>query len=164
MKRWLKKESGLSLMELLATIVIASILITFIMGIFIFMQKKSDSQKDEVKGLSDITIALKSITKDIRFAETGDDDESKKPVETSENEPFNYLFIRTTDGPVTYELKDDILMKNNSKYIYDVQKFEAIPDTDNDNKIDIYIKSKSGKEVSTEIVLRGGATDDEPDE
>lgn len=145
MKRWLKKESGLSLMELLATIVIASILITFIMSLFVFIQNKSTSQKEEVSGLNDITLALKSITKDIRYAENVEIDNGKLIISFPEYEE--------PKPDVVYELKDNILMKDNTKYIYDVEKFHA---EKVEKSITIEIKSKSGKERKTNIVLRGG--------
>lgn len=152
MKRWLKQESGLSLMELLATIVISAILVSFIMGIFIFMQKKSDSQKDEIKGLSDITVALKSITKDIRYAE------KSKDIVAEED----YLEINKADGKtVIYKRDNNILMKNNTNYIYDVEMFNI---ENNNGTVTIQIESKSGKTIGTEIVLRGGDENSEEDE
>lgn len=145
MKRWLKQESGLSLMELLATIVIASILITFIISLFVFIQSKSTSQKEEVSGLNDITLALKSITKDIRYADD---------VETGDN--YLKIFFPESEEPkqdVIYELRDSILMKDNTKYIYNVKTFNTSRE---EKTITIEIKSKSGKGRNTEIVLRGG--------
>lgn len=147
MKGWLRKESGLSLVELLATIVIAAILVSFIMSIFIFMQKKSDSQKDEVSGLSDITIALKSITKDIRYADD---------VEIGDST----LTIKQPDKTVEYHLNstEHVLVKDNTNYIYDVQQFTAEM---KESTVFISMTSKSGKTLDTEIVLRGGSESDE---
>ncbi len=141
MRKLVKSEDGLSLVELLAVLAIGSIIILFISTIHIFIQNQYNSQSTEVKGLTDITIAMRAITKDIRSA---------NEVEISED--FKQLIITIEGEATTYHFENNMLKKNGVPYIYDLEDFETIY---NDSKIKLKLISLSGKKAETEIVMRG---------
>lgn len=143
MKKLARNEDGLSLVELLAVLAIGSIILLFISSVHIFIQNQYNSQSTEVKELTDVTIAMRSITKDIRSANQIVDSENPKELilEYGEDiEDISYLFENKT------------LKRNGAPYIHELEDFEAIY---NDPTIELKIVSQSGKKVETEIVLRG---------
>lgn len=142
MKKLAKSEDGLSLVELLAVLAISSIVLLFISTIHIFIQNQYNSQSTDVKELTDITIAMRAITKDIRSAHH---------VETPEGS--KKMIIKIGDQTTSYLFEDNILKRNGAPYIYELEDFEAIY---YDSKIQLKITSQTGKEVETEIVMRGG--------
>lgn len=143
MKKLARKEDGLSLVELLAVLAISSIIILFISTIHIFIQNQYNSQSTEVKELTDVTVAMRAITKDIR---------STEGIINSENPQEIRLDIR--DETISYLFENETLKKNGVPYIYELEDFEVIQD--DDSKIRLKIVSKSGKKVETEIVIRKG--------
>lgn len=121
------------------------------MSAFIFVQKQFTTQKGSLQENTDISIALKSITRDARAADviTIVDDKT-------------IAFELSPDETVTYTLTDGIITKNNSNYIYDIDTFLVEKETS--SKFKITIKGNSGKETSTQIVQRGGESNEENDE
>lgn len=142
MKKLARSEDGLSLVELLAVLAISSIIILFISTIHIFIQNQYNSQSTEVKELTDVTVAMRAITKDIRSAEGIIDSENPKE-----------LILVFEEGNVSYLFENETLKKNGTSYIYELEDFEAVY---NDPNIQLKIVSQSGKEAKTEIVLRKG--------
>lgn len=147
MKKRLNNEHGLTLAELLATLVIGSLIIILIMSALVFVQKQFVSQKGSLQENTDISIALKSITRDARVA-------------TAFEVPNDKTLIITKDSgaTVTYSLKDTILQRDNVNYIFNVANF--IVTNKGKNKFNVLIESKSRMNISTEIVLRGGINDE----
>src|SRR5690625_2182136 len=115
MKKLARKEDGLSLVELLAVLAISSIIILFISTVHIFIQNQYNSQSTEVKELTDITIAMRAITKDIRSA---------NKIEKSENP--KEITIVLDEGPISYIFENETLKRNGAPYIYELEDFEAI--------------------------------------
>lgn len=142
MNRLFNNEKGLSLVELLAAVAIGSLLLILVSTSHIFIQNQYNSQSTDVKQLTDITIVMKSITKDIRSADV---------VETSED--YKQLILTNDHQTTTYTFEDNLLMKNNVPYVRELESFEV---KTADKKITIAIKQQAGKEVKTEIVKRGG--------
>lgn len=141
MNKFVKKEDGLTLVELLAVLAIGSIILFFISTIHIFIQNQYNSQSKEVNELNDITIAMRAITKDIRTADV---------IQTSEDSKEITI---TIDGEeTTYQFENNNLKRNGVPYIYDLEDFEA---TFNASKIQLKIVSVTGKMAETEIVMRG---------
>ena len=134
MKR-LHNEKGLTLAELLAVIAISGIIIVFIMSIHIFVQKQYKSQSIDARHLTDVTIAAKAITTEIRTKEVTTVEQSKIVFE---------------NGP-TYELVNNVLKKDDADYIYEIAEF--ILDEEND-KISLRIVSTTGQQIETEIMIR----------
>lgn len=137
--KFYRNEDGLSLAELLAATVITAIIVIFITSIIIFIQKQYDTQHEDVDNLTDIKIALKSITRDVRKADT---------VEVPNEHTIK---ITKEEETVTYQLdaKNNIL-KNGTVYIRDIKVFivEKVG-----NKIELIISSGQQQE-STTIILR----------
>src|SRR5690625_7954766 len=69
MNKLAENEDGLSLVELLAVLAIGSMILLFISTIHIFIQNQYNTQSADVRGLTDITVAMRAITKDIRSAD-----------------------------------------------------------------------------------------------
>src|SRR5690625_69530 len=137
----MKDERGITLVELLATIVIVSLVVSLIMGIQITVQKQFQTQTKKAEQLIDLTIAMKSITKDLRAAR-----EIEVPSE-------NHLRIKDMAGQIVeYTLENEVLQRNHSHYIYKVNRF-FVEEREND-KILIFVESETGKKLETEIMLR----------
>lgn len=151
-KKRLNNEQGLTLAELLATLVVGSLIIILIMSAFVFVQKQFVTQKGSLQENTDISIALKSITRDARLAED---------FETSEDQLTLRLIISDEDEDediITYTLKNNILKRDTTNYIYDINAFKV--ESVGEHKFIVTIKSESDKEISTEIVIRGEITNE----
>src|SRR5699024_10480347 len=100
-------------------------------------QKQFQDQSDQALKLTDVTIAMKEITKDIRsqdITEWYDED----------------LKLEFSSGKY-YQLIDDTLFKSGSPYIYDIEVFHVELD---DDEITIEIKSESGQQIETTLMVR----------
>ena len=69
MKKYIKNEKGLTLVEILAVIIIGSIIMLLISNVHLFGQKQYKSQSEKSRHLYDVTYAAKVITKEIRKAD-----------------------------------------------------------------------------------------------
>lgn|SRR5699024_4318674 len=130
-----RNEKGITLVELLAVFVISGIIILLIISIQIYTQKQFQNQSEQALKLTDITIAMKEITKDIRSQDIKSWDATK---------------IEFSDGKY-YELTGDTLSKNGSPYIYDIEVFRI---EINDDEVVIEIESKSGQQIETQLMMR----------
>lgn len=132
-----RNEKGITLVELLAVFVISGIVVLLIIGIHIYTQKQFQDQSEQALKLTDVTIAMKEITKDIR----------------SQDIPSWYdedLKLEFPSGKY-YQLIDDTLFKSGSPYIYEVEVFHVKID---DDEVTIEIKSESGQQIETTLVVR----------
>src|SRR5699024_4527764 len=139
--RLFRNEKGLTIAELLATLVITSIIVIIITSMYVVVQKQYFSQQEDVSNLTDVKIALKAITRDIRKADEVDIDGT------------NYIRIHIageSDTTDYYWDNDKTLYKNETAYILNVTNFNVDLV---ENKIVLNIESKEQKE-STEIVIR----------
>lgn len=132
-------EKGLTVAELLATLVIASIIVLFISGIVMMIQKQYSTQKEEISHLSDVKIALKSITRDIRKADFVEIPDEKTIVIIQDTETITYTLDNERN-----------LLKNGSIYLYEVTDFQVNGDQE---RIDVTMKSGE-QEESTTVILR----------
>lgn len=130
----LRNQKGISLAEVLAVIFLIGLMLGLIVGIHVYTQKQYRVQTETALQLTDITIAVKEITRDIRSQDLVA--VSNKKIEFSENK---------------YELVGEILRKNDADYIYDIEDFTV---TQTEDSIHLAIRSKLGKEISTELSLR----------
>src|SRR5690625_4748482 len=101
MKKQMANEKGLTLAELLATLAIGSIIFLLIISVLLSIQKQYNSQSDKVNNLTDITLAAKAMTKDLRSAQ------SVHLISES------HMVISTSTGNIPYELVDRTLKKDN---------------------------------------------------
>lgn len=128
-------EKGVTLVEVLAIFVITGVIVLLLVGLYIYTQKQFDRHRDDAHHLTDITIVISEITKDIR----SEDIEEITPTK-----------IEFTDGN-KYELIEDILYKNDAPYIYDIEIFTVDMI---ENEVLIKIKSRTGQEIETALIVR----------
>lgn len=135
MTRKVRNEKGMTLVELLAVFVISGMVVLLIIAIYLYVQNQFQQQAEQSHQLTDVTIAMKEITKDIRSREILEWDEAR---------------LTFTDGK-TYELHQDVLFRNDAPYIYKVDRFviEMIED-----ELSIEIISLNGQEISTTLIVR----------
>lgn len=130
----LRNHKGVTLAELLAVIALIGLIIGLIVGVQLYVQKQYRVQSEGSLQLTDITIAVKEITRDVRSQDI--EEVYPEKIKFSENE---------------YELVDEILQKNGANYIFDVDHFFV---QQTENSIILEIRSKLGKEIKTELTLR----------
>lgn len=141
-----RNEKGITLVELLAVFAISGVVVMSIIGVHIFTQKQFQTQSDDANHLTDITIAMKEITKDVRTLELIIPESSTEVHEKIE-------FVDGADYKV-YELVDDVLYKNNHPYIYDIQTFKIEFEDKDYEAITIEIRSVTGQQLETTLVVR----------
>jgi len=148
MKKYLNNEKGLTLVEILAVIIIGSIILLLISNVHLFGQKQYKNQSEKTGYLYDVTYAAKVITKEIRKAE--------KVVLKD-----NILTLTLNEANETiFELQNDAILKNTNPFVFGISKFVIIPAEDNERKLKLEIDSieQVGKNesINTEIHLREG--------
>ena len=143
MRKRLTNEKGLTLIELLAVLVISSILILLISGVLVGVQKQYKVQSDESEAIYNVTYALKVIAKDFRKAEK---------IELVEENNIKKLRFTIPDSIINdYYLSNHTLYKNTSPFVREVIGFSVMED----NEIyTIEIEDKSGKAIETELIKR----------
>lgn len=134
-------EKGVTLVEVLAVFVISGLVIMTIMSIHIYTQKQFIDQSEQAHNLTDVTIAMKVITKDFRTHDL------------IEFEADEATVLEFEDGN-KYEFKNDILYRNDGPYLYEVADFYVEKDDELADVYYIYIKGKNGKELDTQIAVR----------
>lgn len=131
----LRNEKGITLAETLAVIAISAIIVLLIVSVHIYVQKQYFSQSDDALHLTDVTIAAKEITRDIRSYDV-------KEVTANKIEFTN---------DIKYELIGDVLQKNDADYLYNIEEFKV---EKNGSKIKLEIRSATGQEIKTELFIR----------
>lgn len=138
MKNSMNNEKGLTLVEVLAVIVIGTLLLILISNTHLFGQKQYKIQSEKAAGLYDVTYALKVITKEIR---------------KSENRTVVSEGSITLDGDrYTFDSINHSINKNDIPFASDIGHFSVIELTS--GKWELVIVSLSGKEIHTVIILR----------
>ena len=127
------KNKGMTLVEVLAIVVLLSIVSTIVLYILINVKNQYNSQKDDYDLLTDTTYVFKVVTKDVR--------KTKKAIDLSTP---NRFILKSNDGDVEYYINNKILKRNGVILSTNIDEFTA-------TSYSIYIKST---EVSTIIYLR----------
>jgi len=157
MMRRMNNEKGITLVELLAAIAISSIIAIFIIAIYLSIQKQYTGQSKQIKNLTDVTIAAKAITKDLRSAIEVEVDEN--------NDKEIFIKIQTNERPeeitYTFDEEQNILRRNGAPYLYHLKQFEV---KKVESKVSLKFVSETDKELETDIVIREGQDDEEADE
>lgn len=147
MKRLLANERGLTLVEVLAGLVIAAILMIMITNIILLVQNQYKVQSADASGLFDITIAVKEITKEIR----------QNPSNIHIPDENTILFNESEENQVKYQFVDEALKKNERNFVIDIRDFyvEKVS-ASNSEKVILRIESSvdSNKNIDTEIIIR----------
>ncbi|MCM3441952.1 prepilin-type N-terminal cleavage/methylation domain-containing protein [Metabacillus halosaccharovorans] len=139
----MKNQRGVSLIEVIASISLISIILLLVNSFHLFGQKQMTSQTDEIQNQANIRTALNMITKEIRTAESVSIED-------------DVLIINLKDK---YTLDSNTIMKNNTVFIKNINRFIFAFDDEKKKKINLSIESLPSKEeqpikVSTSIYLR----------
>ncbi|MFJ7971182.1 PilW family protein [Psychrobacillus sp. NPDC096389] len=146
MRKLWNTEKGITLVELLAAIVLASIVMVLVYNVLMAGSKQYKYQLEKNNQLTEISYALKMITKDIR--------------KTENPQIINGSQIRLND--VNYLKDGNTITRNGVVIAHFIQEFDVkeIDVGESDKKWIIEIRSlnQAGKEISekTEIYLRKG--------
>jgi type II secretory pathway component PulJ len=118
----LNSEKGITLVEVLATLVLISMVILLASSIHIFSQKQTQTQKSNIDQQTNVRLAANILTKEIRNA---------KSVTTFTGNLGKFDIKHKDDIVVTYEFKDKVLLKNNQPFITDINSLtiERLSDT-----------------------------------
>ncbi|MGE7689424.1 PilW family protein [Lysinibacillus sp. NPDC097214] len=137
------KESGLTLVEVLAVIVISSLIALIIYSALSQSSTNYHKQADTNKSINDAAYALKVITKEIR----------KNPNTVSSNYPTELTINRGIEGEIQFVLDKEKQSINRNGVIFstDVLDFKI---SLNGQAITIIITNVQGKKFSAELYLR----------
>lgn len=145
MNKVLKNEKGLSLIELLAVLVIGSIILLLISNVHLFGQKQYKSQSEKSRHLYDVTYAAKVITKEIRKAdEKGIANVGSKSDHIKLTSVIEYKY---NSANKSIENKDGTI------FVKDIEKFYV---SKSSSEVVLRIISITGEEINTKITLRKG--------
>lgn len=81
MSRFIRNEKGVTLIELLAVLIISSLIMSLIIGAVINSQRTYISQTNAAEQLAEIRYAVKVITKEVRKAERIKVEENKLTID-----------------------------------------------------------------------------------
>lgn len=143
MKRHLSNEKGVTLVELLAGLVIATIIMLLVFNIMLTVQEQYNAQSEDAGGLFDVTLAAKEITKEIR----------KNPGTITSPDEHTIIFNETTENEIIFKFQDKMLLKNNINFVNRLEEFSVEID---EGKVilDIVSNEGSSKSIHTEIIIR----------
>ena len=140
----LRSESGITLVELLAALVIGSIIIILTISLFMAFHKQYGKQSDEIRDLMNVSTAAQAITKDIRSA-----------IDIDVNTAEKSITINKPDETITYKLVDGHLEKNNQIYLYDIDEF-FVKLIEESQTVNLKIHGSANQKVETSIAIRKG--------
>lgn len=159
MKRYLFNEKGLTLFELLATMVIIGITVPLIFNVLFSGQKEYSRQSDQNQELFDVSYSLKVFTKEIRQAQKVTSDQPNTIVLTA---------IDGTSTTLVYNDAANTISKNGQAFVSNVDQFSfQVNGTDHltysfssgsfvaIDEVNITFKSEK-HEVASRMIIRGG--------
>lgn len=141
--KWIKNSRGLSLAELLATVVLVSIILMLVFSIVVSSQSQSIEQTKEVQQINDASYVLKVLTRDFR-----------KTTDVQINNDYYTLTLYEETMPVTYEFKNNELYRNNLILVNNIYGFSLKNDV---TTIEIKF-SMNGQNYHTSLSFRRGST------
>ncbi|MGE7092975.1 PilW family protein [Lysinibacillus sp. NPDC048646] len=133
----LPDQRGLTLMEVLAAVTITSIISVLIYGILFNSKEQYNTQTEKNEQLSDMSYALKVITKDLRKSGTAPE--------------INLNTIKIGEEEYVFNTSLNSISRNGVELIQHIIDFKIEPITE--NKYKILIKN-TRENVDTEIVIR----------
>lgn len=143
----LRNESGMTLVELLASIALLSVVLSLVGAVHLFGQKQYLTQSYSARQSNDFAYTLSVISREVR----------KTPfADVTVTESGDTLMI---DGAVAFSQQDSQLVKNTDQVLAeDVEDFVVTPDTET-KSVKIVLKSLSEmnsqpKEYQTTIYFR----------
>src|SRR5699024_2004145 len=151
----LRNENGLTLVELLAVFVIVSIVMVFVSSLLIFVQKKYSSQSESAKQLTDVTIAVKAITKDMRMHDIDKENTTSDQIVFKDASAGNEIIYK-------HNIAEKLIKKNGAAFIYEVEVFEidivddvltlTVANKKDDGSLEV--QEQKGKRIKTEFTIR----------
>jgi len=146
MKQW-KTEKGITLVELLAAIVLASIVMLLVYSVVMTGTKQYKNQLEKNKQLTDISYTLKMITKDIRKTEN-------PQIITHSDIKLNGVNYAKNGNTIT---RNGVIIARAIEKFYVDDGYGTENYDENKIKWSIEIKSLDQKDIKkTEIYLRNG--------
>ena len=149
MKKQWNTEKGITLVELLASIVLAGIVMVLIYSVLMTGTKQFKDQLEKNNQLTDVSYALKIITKDIRKTE------NPRLISNSEIDLNGIIYLKNGN---TITRNGVIIARSIEKFnVDDGSDDEDVKQDENNVKWSIEIKSINQQEIKkTEIYLRKG--------
>ncbi|MEG0258628.1 MAG: type II secretion system protein [Lysinibacillus sp.] len=141
MRKRYSNNRGMTLIEVLATVVILGIVFSLIFNILISSNDNQIKQTQNNQELNDVTYVLKQVTKDMRKS-TSYDKNTQTFIGPSQ---YKYLFDPDTNT----------LQRNNELLSSIIEEFSLTP-LNNSKTIIVVIKSTNGHTVSTKLTFRSG--------
>lgn len=145
MKKYLNNEKGLTLVEILAVIIIGSIILLLISNVHLFGQKQYKSQSEKTMHLYDVSYAAKVITKEIRKAD-------EKGI-ANVGSKSDYIKLTSVIEYKYNSANKSIENKDGTILVKDIKEFVI---SRSGSQVDLEIISVTGEKVKTKIVLRKG--------
>lgn len=161
----MKNEKGFTLVEVLAVIVILTIVGAILFNLLTSSNKEYKSQVDDTTNLNELSFIMKEITRDFRKTKIVDIQINQVVFKTKENNQEKVI--------ATYTKTGDTLSKNGSPYQTKIGSFCVQSKKDPSSKrtsdcpstsqtqsaqegIYLNIKNINGKRVETTLYSRGG--------
>jgi prepilin-type N-terminal cleavage/methylation domain-containing protein len=132
-------EKGVTLVEILATIVITAIVATLIFNVQLSSSKQYDKQLNKNQQLNEVSYVLKVITKEMR--------------KTTDISSIN-TGIKIKNDEYKFDVNTNSIIKNHEPFATNIGEFMV---EYKDNSWNIKIKNLDGKTVETKIVVRSGS-------
>ncbi|MFF3101642.1 PulJ/GspJ family protein [Viridibacillus arvi] len=138
MMKIVTNENGVTLVEILATIVLSAIVATLIFNVQLSSSKQYDKQLNKNQQLNEVSYVLKVITKEMR----------KSTDISSINDG-----IKIKNDEYKFDVNTNSIIKNQEPFATNIGEFMV---EYKDNSWNIKIKNLDGKTVETKIVVRSG--------
>ncbi len=136
----IKQQQGFTLAEVLAVVVIVSIISVLLFSILSSSTSTHQKQAKKNKNLQDTSYVLKLVTKDFRKATQFDD-----ATDT----------FTTRDGQQTYTLLNNTITRNGEIIANNIKEFKLEAKKDTPVVLTIKIVNTSDKEINAELTSRG---------
>lgn len=154
----MKNEKGFTLVEVLAVIVILTIVGAILFNLLTSSNKEYKSQVDDTTNLNELSFIMKEITRDFRKSKIVDIQTNQVVFKTKENNQEKVI--------ATYTKTGDTLRKNGAPYQTKISSF-CVQSTKDPSKstsktpsaqegIYLKIENTNGKIVETTLYSRGG--------
>lgn len=154
--KFLRQQAGLTLIELLAVITLASLLGILLMNVLFSSNKQYNSQISTTSNLNELSFISKELTKDFR--------QSTSVAIGQQSVSFSKATYLYTDGRLkrntqayATKLKTFCISSTNTNVqTADCSKI-TVPAKKNEQGIFIYIENTDGRTIETTLFARGGS-------
>lgn len=137
-------SNGITLVEILATVVILSMISIFITNLMISSMNENNKQSTESKQITDSSYILKLVTKDLR---------NTSSLTYNVNE---YIFLDDSNATIatyTFVPADHSLLRNSTQIANDIENFTFVSNSSYSVRVAFLL---NGKDYKTDIAFRKG--------